>query len=172
MFVLGDSVVRPVMPLFVQSLVPHAMRVASLSGLVFGVNVGTSAIGAVVLGQTGDHVGHRRVLAFSALCAMMLYGAQFFVTTPLHLLILQGILGLAVGGIVASIGAMLANLAPEGRQGVVYGLDATAVSAAKALGPMTGAAIVASLGLRPNFLCAAIIFGLMALGVLVLDSRR
>jgi DHA1 family multidrug resistance protein-like MFS transporter len=169
---LGDNIMRPVMPLFVQSLVPDAARVASLTGLVFGVKVGASALGAVTLGRAGDQVGHRRVLAGCTLCVMALYGVQFFVTTPLHLLVLQGMSGLAMGGIVASLSASLANLAPEGHQGTVYGLDTTAVAVARALGPMTGAAITAGLGLRPNFLCAAGIFGLAALGVTVLGLRR
>jgi DHA1 family multidrug resistance protein-like MFS transporter len=169
---LGDNIMRPVMPLFVQSLVPDAARVASLTGLVFGVKVGASALGAVTLGRAGDQVGHRRVLAGCALCVMALYGVQFFVTAPLHLLVLQGMLGLAMGGIVASISASLANLAPEGHQGAVYGLDTTAVAVARAVGPMTGAAITAGLGLRPNFLLAAVIFGLAALGVTVLGPKR
>lgn len=169
---LGDGIMRPVMPLFVQSLMSSAARVASLSGLVFGVKVGGSAIGAVALGRAGDRLGHRQILTGCALCAMALYGVQFFVTVPLQLLILQGASGLVMGGIVASISASLANLAPEGYQGVVYGLNATAGSAANALGPMAGATIAASLGLRPTFLCAAGIFGLAALGVTALGPKR
>jgi DHA1 family multidrug resistance protein-like MFS transporter len=169
---LGASIMRPVMPLFVQSLIPDAVRIASLSGLVLSINVGASAIGAVALGRAGDRVGHRQVLASCALCAMVLYGVQFFVTAPLHLLILQGVSGLAMGGIVASLSASLANLAPEGYQGVVYGLNTTAGSAADALGPMTGATIAAGLGLRYNFLCAAGIFGLAALGATALGPKR
>jgi DHA1 family multidrug resistance protein-like MFS transporter len=169
---LGDNIVRPVMPLFVQSLVPGAARVASLTGLVFGLKAGASAMGAVALGRASDRVGHRRILASCALCAMALYGVQFFVTAPLQLLVLQGASGLVMGGMVASISARLANLAPEGYQGVVYGLDTTAVSAANALGPMAGATIAAGLGLRPTFLCTAGIFGLAALGVIALGLKR
>jgi hypothetical protein len=46
------------------------------------------------------------------------------------------------------------------------------VAVARALGPMTGAAITVGLGLWPNSLCAAGIFGLAALGVTVLGLRR
>jgi hypothetical protein len=46
------------------------------------------------------------------------------------------------------------------------------VAVARALGPMTGAAITVGLELRPNFLCAAGIFGLAALGVTGLGLRR
>jgi DHA1 family multidrug resistance protein-like MFS transporter len=80
---------------------------------------------------------------------------QFFVTKPWQLLILQAAVGLVMSGVLASISALLANLAPEGHQGAVYGVDASAVSAANAIGPMLGAAVAATLGLRAPFLVAA-----------------
>jgi DHA1 family multidrug resistance protein-like MFS transporter len=102
------------------------------------------------------------VLLACAAGTAILYVPQFFVTTPWQLLILQGGVGLVMSGVLASISALLANLAPEGRQGAVYGVDASVVSAANAVGPMIGASIAAAVGLRAPFLLTA---GVLALAV-------
>jgi DHA1 family multidrug resistance protein-like MFS transporter len=162
---LGSRIIEPMLPLFVQSLMPGAARVASATGLIVGARAATSALGAVVLGQVGDRVGHRHVLIACTIGAAALYIPQFFVSTPTQLLILQGIVGVALGGILASVSATLAGLSPEGRQGVVYGVDASAVSVANAIAPMAGAVVATGLGLRFIFLCAAGIFALAAFGV-------
>lgn len=169
---LGTRIMGPVLPLFVQTLVPGEARVASLVGLITGLGAATSAVGAVLLGRASDRLGYRTVLLICALGAVVVYMPQFFVTTPVQLLILQAAAGAAMGGGLAAIGAMLANLSPEGRQGAVYGLDWSAISAANGLGPMTGAAVAVGLGLRVPFLFAAGIYGLAALIVMAAVSNR
>jgi DHA1 family multidrug resistance protein-like MFS transporter len=145
----------PILPLFIQSLVPTSTRVASLAGLVSGVSAATSAVGAVTLGRASDRLGYRRVLLVCCGLTSILYVPQFFVTAPWQLIILQAAVGLVISGVLASISALLANLAPEGRQGAVYGVDTSAVSLANAIGPMLGAVVAASLGLRAPFLLAS-----------------
>ena len=169
---LGTRIMGPVLPLFVQTLAPGEARIASLVGLITGLGAATSAIGAVLMGRASDRFGYRTVLLICALGAVVVYMPQFFVTTPVQLLILQAAAGAAMGGGLATIGALLANLSPEGRQGAVYGLDWSAVSAANGLGPMTGAAVAVGLGLRVPFLFAAGIYGLAALIVMAAVSNR
>jgi DHA1 family multidrug resistance protein-like MFS transporter len=74
------------------------------------------------------------------------------------LALLQAGTGLAMGGILASAGALLAKLAPEGREGIVYGVESSVSSIANAIGPMTGSVLAAGLGLRAPFLAAAAVF--------------
>jgi DHA1 family multidrug resistance protein-like MFS transporter len=123
--------------------------------LISGVQAATSAVGAVTLGRASDRLGYRRVLLVCAGSAALLYVPQFFVTSPWQLLVLQGAVGLVMSGVLASISALMANLAPEGRQGAVYGVDASVVSIANGVGPMLGATVAATLGLRAPFLLAA-----------------
>ena len=160
----GARIMGPMLPLFVQSLMIGQGRVASVTGLITGASAATGALGAVVMGRIGDRIGYRRVLVACALGAAVLYAPQFLVVTTTQLLILQATAGVATGGIMASVSAMLAQLAPEGRQGVVYGLDSSANSVARAIAPLAGAAIATGLGIRYIFLCAAGVFALAALG--------
>jgi DHA1 family multidrug resistance protein-like MFS transporter len=169
---LGTKIMGPLLPLFVQTLVPSEARVASLVGLITGLGAATSAVGAVLLGRASDRFGYRTVLLTCALGMAVVYVPQFFVTTPTQLLILQAATGAAMGGGLAAMGALLANLSPEGRQGAVYGLDWSAVSVANGLGPMIGVAVAVGLGLRASFLFAAGIYGLAALVVAGAVSNR
>ncbi|MFN2217016.1 MAG: MFS transporter [Anaerolineae bacterium] len=169
---LGIRLIGPVLPLFVQTLVPPTARLATITGLISGVQAGTSAIGAVTLGRASDRIGYRRVLLACTVAAVILYVPQFFVTTVWQLLILQGAVGLVMSGVLASISALLATLAPEGRQGAVYGVDASVVSAANAVGPMLGASVAAAIGLRAPFLLTAGTLALAAGLVVALIPRN
>lgn len=152
---LGIRLLGPVLPLFVQSLVPMTTRIASLTGLISGTQAAASAVGALTLGRASDRIGYRRVLLACTLGAGVIYVPMFFVTDPWQLLVLQGAQGLVMSGVLASISALLASLAPEGRQGAVYGVDASVVSMANAIAPMLGASAAAAFGLRAPFLLAA-----------------
>jgi len=157
---LGTSLVTPILPLFVQSLLASPERVASTTGLITGVAAGSSAVSAVILGRASDRVGFRRMLLVCLAGTALSYVPHFFVTGTGQLLLLQAIQGFALGGMLAVINAMLANQSPEGRQGAVYGLDASVTSAASAVGPMIGASVAAGMGLRIPFLMAAAALGL------------
>jgi DHA1 family multidrug resistance protein-like MFS transporter len=149
---LAVRILGPILPLFVQSLVPPTARVASVTGLIAGTGAATSAVGAVTIGRASDRLGYRRVLIACTFLCGVLYIPQFFVTDPWQLLIFQGLVGLVMSGVFASISALLAHLAPEGHQGAVYGADSSAVSVANAIGPMLGASVAAAFGLRVPFL--------------------
>jgi DHA1 family multidrug resistance protein-like MFS transporter len=155
---LGDRTLSPIMPLFVQSLLPVGAKVASTTGLIMGASAATSACGAVLLGRASDRVGYRPVLLLCSFAAAGLYVPLYFVTDATQLLICQTLTGFFLGGTITSLSAMLASLAPEGRQGAVYGVDASAVSFAQSVGPMLGATAAIAFGLRPSFLFAAGVF--------------
>jgi DHA1 family multidrug resistance protein-like MFS transporter len=152
---LGMRMLGPILPLFIQSLVPASARVASMTGLISGAGAASSAVGAVTLGRASDRIGYRQVLLVCTFLAALLYVPQFFVVNPWQLLVLQALLGLVMSGVLASISALQANLAPEGHQGAVYGMDTSVVSTANAVGPMLGASVAAAVGLRVPFLLAA-----------------
>jgi len=169
---LGARLLGPVLPLFIQDIAPAGARVASITGLVSGVGAAAGAVGALWLGRLGDRVGYRAILVACAFVSAVCYVPQSFASTPTVLLFLQVGIGLAMGGILASLSASLARLAPEGQEGIVYGVDASVVSVANAIGPMTGSALAAWLGLRVPFLLAAGVFGLAGAAAARLLPRR
>ena len=63
---LGTSLVTPILPLFVQSLLASPERVASTTGLITGVAAGSSALSAVLLGLSLIHISEpTRLLSIS-----------------------------------------------------------------------------------------------------------
>jgi len=168
----GVRFLGPVLPLFVQDIAPAGARVASITGLISGVSAAAGALGALGLGWVGDRWGYRGVLMACAFASTLCYVPQAFVNANVALLFLQAGTGLAMGGIVASLSASLARLAPEGQEGIVYGVDTTVVSVANALGPMAGSMLAAWMGLRVPFLFAAGIFGVAGIVTARLLPRR
>ncbi len=58
----GSRSLDPILPLFVQSLLPGAGHMGSIAGAVAAVSALGAAIGAPVIGNWGDRLGHRRLL--------------------------------------------------------------------------------------------------------------
>jgi DHA1 family multidrug resistance protein-like MFS transporter len=149
---LGDRILTPLLPLLVQQLLPSGAKAAFTTGVILGASGLTSAIGAIVLGRASDRFGARSVLLFCSFASVGLYTFQFFVTDTTQLLLGQALVGFVLGGTLTALSAMLAKLSPEGRQGVVYGIDASAIAIAKFLGPLMGAGVAIGFGLPPGFL--------------------
>lgn len=161
---LGRMMIIPIAPLFIQLLLPGSERVNTVTGLVVGVAAATTTISAVFLGLLGDRVGHRPVLVVCAFVAALLYVPQSLVTAAWQLLLLQALVGVAIGGIIPSISALLSCYAQSGEVGVVYGLDSSINAAARAVAPLLGAAIAYLFNLRATFTATAILF--LAAGIL------
>jgi len=162
---MGMRTIGPMLPLFVQEIAAPGTKIASLTGNIQGFAAATSAVSAVVLGRVSDKIGYRRILLVCGTAACVFSGLMVGVQTPTQLLILRALTGAAMGGILASISALLATLAPEDRFGAVYGADTSLVSAANAVAPMIGFALAASWGLSRVFLGAAVMYGVATAAV-------
>lgn len=155
---LGRMMIVPIAPLFVQMLLGDRGGVNTFTGLVVGSASATTTISAIYLGRLGDRIGHRRILTLATLGAALLYLPQSLVVAGWQLLVLQALVGVAMGGIVPAISALLARYTREGEEGTVYGLDNSITSTARAIAPLLGAGVAAWAGLRVTFAVAAVIY--------------
>lgn len=161
---LARSIIIPIAPLFVVSLIISETETNNTyAGLILAVSSATSTFGAVYLGSLGDRISHKKVLAGCALVAMALYIPQVFVANAWQLLILQGMAGIAAGGLVSAPSALLSRYTDKGSAGAVYGLDNSVWSASKAVAPLLGATIAIWIGMRGAFAASALVFGMIAL---------
>jgi MFS transporter, DHA1 family, multidrug resistance protein len=162
MFVLriASSAIQPIMPLYVQKLAGNTGSVATLSGITLGIAGLTSAIASVTLGRLADRIGQRPVLLVCAIGVGLLYLPQTIAQTTTQLIILQGLFGIAAGGVLPSANAIVANLTPAERRGAVYGFTAAATSLGGFLGPLGGSSLAAAVDIRYVFLVS----GLLMLG--------
>jgi DHA1 family multidrug resistance protein-like MFS transporter len=160
---LGQSLMLPIMPLFVAALVTDESQINTFTGLVVGVASATTTLSAVYLGRLGDRVGHRRIVIGSSLLAALFYLPQTFATEGWQILALQGLVGLAMGGILPSVTALLARFSRPGDEGSVYGLDNSIVAGARAAAPLLGAWAAVAFGMRSAFAFSAALFAITAL---------
>lgn len=162
---LGRMMIVPIAPLFVQMLLGDGGQVNTFTGLVVGSAAATTTLSAIYLGRLGDRIGHRRILMIATLLAALLYLPQSLVTQAWQLLALQALVGVAMGGIIPAISALLARYTQAGEEGAVYGLDNSINAGARAVAPLLGAAVAVGFGLRATFAATALILlgaGLLA----------
>jgi MFS transporter, UMF1 family len=104
--------------------------------LIFGIvaNV-TAALGALVLGRIEDRVGPKRIIMVSLVGLIATSIVLLFASGTTMFWIFGLILTLWVGPAQASSRSFLAQVAPEGREGEMFGLYATTGRAASFLAP-------------------------------------
>lgn len=160
---LGRMMFIPIAPLFILTLFIDTARLNTFTGLVIGIAATTTTLSAIVLGGLGDRIGHRRIAVISSGFAAVLYLSQSLVTTGWQLLVLQALIGVAMGGIMPAISALLADLTQRGSEGAVYGLDNSIRAGSRTVAPLLATAIAVWLGLRATFIATALLFLVTAL---------
>jgi len=161
---VGRTALSPILPLFVQILMPGNKHIAGYTGLVLGISSAASTVSAVYLGRLGDKVGHERVALFSAIVTAVFYFPQSFVAKPWQLMALYTLTGAGIGGLTPSLAALLARLSKPEDAGSVYGIDNSLTAAGRTLSPILAATVAAWFGYRGVFCATGVIF----IGVVVL----
>lgn len=155
---MGGSMITPVLPIFLLQLMPDPSRVNTIAGITGGLTYGASSVSAIFLGRIGDRVGHRRILAGCALLAGVIYLPQGWSGAVWQLVLLQTLAGVASGGLLPSVSALLARHSQPGEEGSVYGLDNSVGSAARSVAPLLGSGLVEFFGIPAAFLASAVVY--------------
>lgn len=165
---LARMLIIPIIPLFIAFLKVNPEGLNTFTGLVMGVASGATTLSSVYFGQIGDRTGHRNILIGCSLAAALLYVLQVLVETGWQLMIMQFFVGVAIGGVIPTVSALLANYSQRGDEGAVYGLDNSINAAGRAIAPLLGAWVATSLGMRATFPATGFIFLISALFALFL----
>src|SRR6516162_3358061 len=151
----GVRTVQPVVTLFVQELVGARPDVATLSGIAFSVTGLANVVSAPFLGNRSDVIGYRRVLLICLLGATLTTLPQAFTDNYWAFTAQRFGVGLFIGGILPAANALVGRLVPRAERGTVYGITASAMFLGNSMGPLTGGAVAAALGLRWVFVVTA-----------------
>lgn len=155
---LGRMIIIPIIPLFIQSLMIEQSGINTFTGLVIGAGSAATTLSAIYLGRLGDWIGHRRIVIMSIFAAALLYFPQGLVTEGWQLLLLFAIVGIAMGGIIPGISAMLSGFTSPGKEGAVYGLDNSIQAAARSIAPLLGSGVALLFGFRGTFVATGLLF--------------
>jgi DHA1 family multidrug resistance protein-like MFS transporter len=142
----------------VQDMLGPQPNLATLSGIAFSVTGIADLIASPFLGKRSDVIGYRRVLLISLLGATLTTLPQAFVGSYWVFVVERFGVGLFVGGILPTANALVGRLVSRADRGTVYGMTASATFLGNSLGPLTGGAVAASIGLRWVFLVTAFMF--------------
>jgi DHA1 family multidrug resistance protein-like MFS transporter len=148
--------VQPVITLYVQALVGNPANLATLSGIAFSMTGLADVIASPFLGKRSDVLGYRRVLLISLAGAALFSLPQAFATNYWIFVAERFGVGLFIGGILPTANALVGRMVPASERGLIFGLTATATFFGNSLGPLTGGAVAATIGLRWVFLVTAL----------------
>ncbi len=153
---------QPMISLFVLQLVGPRADLATLAGLAFSIVALSGLLCAPLLGILGDAIGGGRVLLIGVLGAAACNFSQAFAHRYGLFVAERFCAGLFLAGILPTANALLAHHSPTENRGRVYGLSAGATFFGAFLGPLSGGALAAALGLRSVFIASAALLALTA----------
>jgi DHA1 family multidrug resistance protein-like MFS transporter len=168
---VGLRMSSPTVPLIVQELLPSNTLLGSASGLLTTVSGISSALAAPTVGRWADRGSGRLLLMVSAFLSAAAMIIQGVAPTYGWMIIGQFLVGLGVGGTLAVISAYIGRLAPEGKVGTAFGLDAMAVSLSGAVGPMVGGWLSDAVSRRAPLYVGGIVMAVAAVTVLWLPKE-
>ncbi len=148
---VANSFVGPIFPLFVEQIIGEKESAATETGVLLAVAGIASAFSAVAIGRLSDQIGHKRVLVFCTMLSGMLVVPHFFANSLNQLLALRLVFGLAAGGMMPAMNALVASLVPRNSIGQAYGFTATASALGWAIGPAFGGLAASAFGYRWPF---------------------
>ncbi len=161
---MGRTVLSPILPLFVATLMESKKGVGSTTGIIIGVSSLASTLSTYFLGSWSDSKSPHRVALLCALFSAALFIPQAFVTSQWQLMVLYAVAGIGIGGLAPTLSSLLSHISHKNDAGRVYGLDNSIGAAGRALSPFLAAVCVALFGMRSVFALTSLIF--LVLGLL------
>ena len=144
--------IEPIITLYVGALLPDPGRVVLVSGLAMAAAALGSILAAPRVGRLADRVGAPRVVVACLAVAGLLLVPQAFVTAAWQLVALRFLMGLALGGLLPCVTALIRHSVPDGVSGAVLGYAQSAQYLGQIAGPLAGGFVGAHLGLPAVFL--------------------
>ncbi|PWD17561.1 multidrug transporter subunit MdtG [Salmonella enterica subsp. enterica serovar Rubislaw] len=168
---LCNGSISPILALFIKSMMPDSNNIAFLSGLIASVPGISALISAPRLGKLGDRIGTERILMATLICAVLLFFAMSWVTTPFQLGLLRFLLGFADGAMLPAVQTLLVKYSSDQITGRIFGYNQSFMYLGNVVGPLMGATVSAMAGFRWVFIATAAIV-LINIGQLTLVLRR
>lgn len=169
---LCNGSISPILALFIKSMTPDSANIAFLAGLIAAVPGISALISAPALGKLGDRIGTHRILLATLFCAVMVFFAMSFVTTPLQLGVLRFLLGFADGAMLPAVQTLLLKYVSERVTGRIFGYNQSFMYLGNVVGPLLGASVSAMAGFRWVFIATAFVVLINLLQLAFMLRRR
>jgi|GEM_PF-58188 MFS family permease len=152
LLMFANMSIEPIITVYVRTLVADPRQVTFIAGLVMSAAALGSILSASYLGKLADRIGHSRVIIHALIVAALLLIPQTFVATGWQLIALRFLMGLALGGLLPCITAVVRHNVPDHCVGSVLGYSLSSQFAGQVTGPLVGGFIGGHIGMRAVFL--------------------
>ena len=171
---LCNGSIGPILALFIKSMAPDSNNIAFLAGMIAAVPGVSALISAPRLGKLGDRIGTSRILLATLCCAVVMFFAMSFVTTPFQLGVLRFLLGFADGAMLPAVQTLLLKYCSDSVTGRIFGYNQSFMYLGNVAGPLIGASVSAMAGFRWVFIATAVIvlINIWQLAIMLRRSRR
>ncbi|WP_087002613.1 multidrug efflux MFS transporter [Rhizobium sullae] len=161
LLMLANMSIEPIITVYVAQLVENQGQVTMTAGIVMSAAALGSILSASRLGKLADRIGHWPVIAGALAVAGLLLVPQAFVTEPWQLIVLRLLMGIALGGLLPCITAVIRHSVPDSAAGSILGLSISTQYAGQVAGPVLGGFVGGHIGMRAVFLgtCVLLLAG-------------
>lgn len=156
LLMLAHMSIEPIVTVFVRTLVP-ADSTVFVSGLVMSAAALGAILSASRLGRLGDRIGHWRVIIGSLSACAVLLAMQALVVAGWQLVALRFAMGLALGGLLPCITAVIRHAVPPAIAGMMLGYSTSSQYVGQVVGPLVGGFFGGHFGMRSVFWGTALV---------------
>ncbi|WP_423228400.1 MFS transporter [Rhizobium tumorigenes] len=152
LLMLANMSIEPIITVYVADLIDDQTKLTLISGVVMSVAALGSVLSASWLGKLADRIGHWPVISGALGIAALLLIPQAFVTNAWQLIILRFLMGVALGGLLPCIAAVIRHSVPDAAAGGILGLSTSSQFVGQVVGPVLGGFVGGHIGMRAVFL--------------------
>jgi len=165
LFNFSVYVAMPILPLFIEAVGNLTVGVASTTGLLFAITGAAAAVSAAWIGYLSDRIGYKKILIVHLILTGVFWVLHAVTDSISQLMMIRLFYGLAAGGIIPTMNAIVGILMPQDVYGRAYGLTSSMACLGMTLGPLVGGIMASHLGYRWPFVFVFIVLVLVVFPV-------
>ena len=162
--------IEPIITVYLIQL--HTQDVTLMAGVVMSATALASVLSASRVGKLADRIGHWKVVTGCMSVAALLLIPQAFVTNEWQLVGLRFLMGLALGGLLPGIAAIIRHAVPDKVAGHMLGYSTSCQYIGQVLGPLTGGFVGGHFGMPAVFIITCVLMAGCAAVMLALRPRH
>lgn len=162
--------IEPIITVYLMQL--HTQDVTLMAGVVMSATALASMLSASRVGKLADRIGHWKVVTVCMSAAALLLIPQAFVTNEWQLAGLRFLMGLALGGLMPGIAAIIRHSVPDKVAGHMLGYSTSCQYIGQVLGPLTGGFVGGHFGMPAVFIITCVLMAGCAAAMLVMRPQN
>ncbi|ALM82992.1 MFS transporter [Bordetella sp. N] len=164
LLMFANMSIEPIITVYVNTLVADPSKVTFVAGLAMSAAALGSILSASRLGRLADRIGHGYVIVLALVVAAILLIPQAFVTAGWQLVGLRFLMGLALGGLLPCIAAVVRHNVPDHFVGSIMGWSVSSQYVGQVTGPLLGGYVGGHYGMPAVFLGTSVLLLVGAVG--------